>query len=245
MRRRWQAVSGWAALVSALLWVTKFTLLSAAPDAPFTAPFVGFLAPAFGSLLGIVAATGALLPVLRGRRWWLAVPASAVAAVATIIAASVVSAAGARLMAGASSPLVRVEGSILVGAAFWALVAAWLLRPRLTSARLGALLAIGGACWLVAGIAAAGGVTVEGWVVGLYQAGLWTYLLSTALGLVLAVRDRRPRLAALLVGGYVGASVLGAVPLLSGQLGLIALAVACLAAARRLVRPGATGAATA
>ena len=82
---RWRQICGWLALVAAALWALKFTFIVAAPEyapgdqIPPTLElldrwYVQFVAPALGSLLGLVALSGLAEPLVRGRRWFIGLP---------------------------------------------------------------------------------------------------------------------------------------------------------------------------
>lgn len=230
---RWQRFCGWLAVVTAVIWAVKFALLASVTGEPVAVvgAFTGFLAPSLGSVLGLVAALGVVAPVVGGRPWWVAVPASVVVGLAAVAAISGLSNATARLpfVVESSSPVLRAEAPILTTALLYAVLAVWLLRPRLESPLAALALTLGGALWLVKGVAVAGGAARSGWVVATYQVGLWSLLVAAVWLVARELRGRRYASVAVGLGVVVVTQLVGAVPVLGGELGLLTLAGVALA----------------
>ena len=229
--QRWQRVCGWVALVCAALWALKFTILSTEVPSPALAgALVGFIIPTLGSVLGLVFVFGLAAPFLTGKRLWIAIPVSIVTGIAAVfIGDALYSAAGAAL-SGSSGEVLRTEGAVLATSAWSFAAALWLLRPRTCARWFDVVLAVGGVLWLVKGVAVAVGAPLSGWSVAAYQLGLWL-LVAAVLAYAVDVA-RKGRIAPLAIGLalYVAAAALGAIPVLSGELGLLVLAMGAIAA---------------
>jgi hypothetical protein len=238
--RRWQRGCGWLALTTAVIWATKFALLASTGGRPsaVVSTFTGFLAPTLGSLLGLVAAFGVAAPVVARLRWWVAVPLAAVAGLATAVMISAVSNATAQLpfVAQSSSEVLRAEAPIVTTALLCAVLALWLLRPRLDSPVAALVLAIGGLLWLVKGIAVAGGADLSGWTVGVYQAGLWALLVAAVWLAVRVAHAGHVGYLAVALAVAIGTQVIGAIPVLGGELGVLVVGGLALALAVLLRR---------
>jgi len=241
---RWQRFCGWLALVTATIWATKFALLTATNGDPGAfSVFTGFLAPTSGSLLGLVAATGVVAPFLSRCRWWVGLPLSAVTGLLVVAFASAVTNGSSQLpfVVASTSPVLRMEAPIVAASIFWLLVAAWLLRPSLHSGAAAVLLLIGGALWAVKAVAVVAGASIDGWVVVVYQAGLWALLVSAAWLGVRSLRDRKyPRVVIALPVTW-AAMMLGSASVLRGELGVFSVGLLAVCVGVGLVHQSTSG----
>lgn len=237
--RRWQRVSGWLALVCAVLWAAKFTLLSigtrqsslAHALEPVALPLVAFIIPTLCSFLGLVFPFGLAAPFLTGKRLWIALPVSVITGIVAIFIGSAAFTVVNNALAGSPDALLRAEGAVLVSSA-WSLIAAyWLLRPRVGARWFAVALVAGGVLWLVKGAAVAAGASLSGgWVIAGYQLGLWLLVATALVFIIDAVRQGRFARLAIGLALCVGAFALGAIPVLGGELGLMILATAAVTA---------------
>ena len=141
---RWRTFCGWAALVGAACWAVKFlvwaVLASQYTDGQVSnaaaeragpavlVALVTFLLPTAGSVLGLVAGSGLVVPRVRTRPWFVGVPLAVLTAlVVTLVFSTLINASNA-LFSGASSEAWRVEGSDLVAAALLTMLGLVLLR---------------------------------------------------------------------------------------------------------------------
>jgi len=237
--RRWQRVSGWLALVCAVLWAVKFTLLSIgtrqSPLAhalePIALPLVAFIIPTLGSFLGLVFPFGLAAPLLTGKRLWIALPVSVITGIVAFFISLGAFTVVNNALAGSPDALLRAEGAVLVSSA-WSLMAAyWLLRPRVGARWFAIALVAGGVLWLVKGAAVAAGAPLNGgWVIAGYQLGLWLLVATALVFIIDSVRQGRFARLAIGLALCVGAFALGAIPVLGGELGLMILAIAAVTA---------------
>jgi hypothetical protein len=230
---RWQRLCGWLAFTTAVIWAVKFALLTSTGGRPgdVISAFTGFLAPTLGSLLGLIAAFGVAVPLVARRRWFIALPVVAVLGLLTAMAISALSNATVQLpfVDASPSPVVRAEGPIVTTALLCAALAVWLLRPRVDSPVAASVLVVGGALWLVKGVAVAAGAELSGWIVGVYQAGLWALLIAMVWLAARALSSGRYGYVAWVAAAVVAAQVIAAVPVLSGELGVLAVGGLALA----------------
>jgi hypothetical protein len=141
---RWRTFCGWAALVGAACWAIKF-LVWALLAAQYTdgqvsnavaervgptvlVVLVTFLLPTAGSVLGLVAGSGLVVPWVRTRPWFVGVPLAALSALAVTLLLSTLTNTAAALFSGAQSQALRIEGTDLVGAALLAALGLVLLK---------------------------------------------------------------------------------------------------------------------
>lgn len=230
-RDRWRQVCGWLALAAAALWALKFTFIVATPEyapgdqIPPTLElldrwYVQFVAPALGSLLGLVALSGLAEPLVRGRRWFIGLPiALVVSLLGTMALSGLVNTLATRAI-DSSSIAADVEPGVLVSAAALLLVSAVLLRPTSRGWALGAVLALGGGVWITPAILVASGATLEGWLVVAYQVGLYLLVAGATRLVADAQRSGRYRAGVLSVLGVIATfTVAGWPPVLSGGFG--------------------------
>jgi hypothetical protein len=127
----WRVLCGYLALTAAAIWALKFALVALFPDSAIAEALYGVLIPILGSLAVLVIGSGFVAPLVRGRRWWIAVPLAIVSAfVFTIVANGIVYDHVDRYLGDhASSQLVQDEGAVLATVAVLALAALLLLLP--------------------------------------------------------------------------------------------------------------------
>jgi hypothetical protein len=136
----WRVACGWTAAVAAGCWALKFGIWAVlvarythgAVDDKLHGPgllvaLVVFVLPTLGSLLGLIAGSGLVVPWVRSRRWFVGVPLAIVSAFVVTFVLSTVINASARLFDGLSSRLWTVEGTDLTAALLLAGLAAVLL----------------------------------------------------------------------------------------------------------------------
>jgi len=151
---RWRRFCGWAALFGAACWAVKF-LVWAVLAAQYTdgqvdnaaaeragptvlVALVTFLLPTAGSVLGVVAGSGLVVPWVRTRPWFVGVPLAVLAALVVSLLISTLTNASTALFSGASSEVLRVEGTDLFGAALLTILGLVLLKgPGRSAVRAG------------------------------------------------------------------------------------------------------------
>jgi hypothetical protein len=127
---RWQRICGWAALAAGAAWGVKFVVLLVSAGWPGAAEVLtGFVLPTLGSILGLVAALGIAVPLVRRHPRALAFPLVVGVGLVAVLLFSL--AANAVLELGvvdrSQNIVIREEASTLVSSALYLLVAAWLL----------------------------------------------------------------------------------------------------------------------
>lgn len=229
---RWRQICGWLALTAATLWALKFTFIVATPDYAPGEPipkvvsllgdwYVGLVGPTLGSVLGLVAVSGLAEPLVRRRRWFVGLPvAVAVALVGTMAITGLTNTLATWSIESANLPA-DSEPAVLFGAVALMLVSAVLLHPTPSGSALGAVLGLGGILWITQAILVALGATVEGWLVVVYQAGLYLLAVGATWLVAAALRAGSYRAVALGALAIIAASAVGSLPLLSGGLGLL------------------------
>ena len=234
--------------MAAALWALKFTFIVAAPEyapgdqIPPTLElldrwYVQFVAPALGSLLGLVALSGLAEPLVRGRRWFIGLPiALVVSLLGTMALSGLVNTLATRAI-DSSSIAADVEPGVIIQAAALLLVSAVLLRPTPRGWALGAVLALGGGVWVTQAILVASGATLEGWLVVVYQVGLYLLAVGATWLVADALRSGRYRAVVLSVLGVIATfTVAGWLPVLSGGFGLAMVGgLGVLVGLRRLI----------
>ncbi|MCA1705544.1 MAG: hypothetical protein LC808_20715 [Actinobacteria bacterium] len=131
---RWQRICGWAAVGSAVAWLTKFVVLLSLDGRPGALrPLTEFVLPTIGSVLGFVAVFGIAIPFVRrqSRVVALTVTAAIGLVVAVVISAAANSIGGWSAVESSGNVVVREQSSTIVSGLLEALVAAWLLLRRL------------------------------------------------------------------------------------------------------------------
>jgi hypothetical protein len=175
----WQRFAGWSAVIAFGAWISKFILYSAIGGYQETAyAFLTGPLPTVAAVAGLVAMLGIVAPLVanRGR--------------AVRLIASIGGGLAATLVLGAIQNTVQdwpvivstedpINAQNLFGALYSLLIAFWLLRPRATPG-VAVLAALGGLAWTFNAVMVARGASIDGWVVVLYQVGLFSLLVAAS-----------------------------------------------------------------